>query len=377
MAKKLTVVLSQGQSRNPAKRNLEEEIVAQLLFEPNIDVTIIPHLYDLKADGSGMLCLQGISGDFVVLAWLFDRAARWTLDRNNVGGKVGTTLLTHEEDDDELEDELEDEPAADEKDRVQDFREIPNRLIYCIDLRVSNSPEPYVDEVKRIAKELSSEVVQLGNWLQGSPTPEQAERFANPTNDTAVGNVAPTNGTSQNGHTPEAPEAIDVIRLDQPNEPTRIEDEGTRRWYPVIDFSRCTNCMECIDFCLFGVYGVDGVETILVEQPDNCRKGCPACSRVCPENAIIFPQHKTPTIAGSPEVASGGLKIDLSQLFGKPQEEGDSVDTAVRERDEQLLLAGRESVGKEIGLSKRQTEKANEPKDDLDALIDAVDDLDL
>ena len=39
-------------------------------------------------------------------------------------------------------------------------------------------------------------------------------------------------------------------------------------------------------------------ETILVEQPDNCRKGCPACSRVCPENAIIFPQHKTPAIAG-------------------------------------------------------------------------------
>jgi MinD superfamily P-loop ATPase len=48
--------------------------------------------------------------------------------------------------------------------------------------------------------------------------------------------------------------------------------------------------MECIDFCLFGVYGVDRGETILVEQPDNCRKGCPACSRVCPENAIM----KTP-----------------------------------------------------------------------------------
>ena len=85
----------------------------------------------------------------------------------------------------------------------------------------------------------------------------------------------------------------------------RINEEPARRWYPVIDFSRCTNCMECIDFCLFGVYGVDSAETILVEQPDNCRKGCPACSRVCPENAIIFPQHKTPAIAGSPEVAGG------------------------------------------------------------------------
>ena len=89
----------------------------------------------------------------------------------------------------------------------------------------------------------------------------------------------------------------------------QIEEQTARRWYPVIDFSRCTNCMECIDFCLFGVYGVDRAETILVEQPDNCRKGCPACSRVCPENAIIFPQHKTPGIAGSPSAGGDRLQV--------------------------------------------------------------------
>ena len=72
-----------------------------------------------------------------------------------------------------------------------------------------------------------------------------------------------------------------------------------RRWYPVIDYSRCTNCMECIDFCLFGVYGVDKLDRILVESQDNCKKGCPACSRVCPEQAIIFPEYKTPAIAGA------------------------------------------------------------------------------
>ena len=47
-----------------------------------------------------------------------------------------------------------------------------------------------------------------------------------------------------------------------------------------------------------GVYGIDGVERILVENQDNCRKGCPACSRVCPEQAIMFPDYKTP--ASSP-----------------------------------------------------------------------------
>ncbi|MEX2186181.1 MAG: ferredoxin family protein, partial [Pirellulales bacterium] len=136
---------------------------------------------------------------------------------------------------------------------------------------------------------------------------------------------------------------------------------------------RCTNCMECIDFCLFGVYGVDKVETILVEQPDNCRKGCPACSRVCPENAIIFPQHKTPAIAGSAEMA-GGLKIDLSLLFGGGAGQ-DALTTAVSERDEQLLLVGRDAVGTGVGIPKRQQGKPQEPKDDLDSLIDALDDF--
>ncbi len=130
--------------------------------------------------------------------------------------------------------------------------------------------------------------------------------------------------------------------------------------------------MECIDFCLFGVYGVDKTETILVEQPDNCRKGCPACSRVCPENAIIFPQHKTPVIAGAPG-AAGGLKIDLSQLFGAPN----AVEEAARERDEQLMLAGRDAVGLSVGIPKRQQDKPAEAKDALDSLIDSLDDMDL
>ena len=54
MAKRLTVVVSQGQSHNPAKRNLEEDLVAALLFEPNIEVTIVPQLYDLTPDGPGI-----------------------------------------------------------------------------------------------------------------------------------------------------------------------------------------------------------------------------------------------------------------------------------------------------------------------------------
>ena len=40
---------------------------------------------------------------------------------------------------------------------------------------------------------------------------------------------------------------------------------------------------------------------------------------------------------------AASLKIDLSKLFGAPED--DAVDVAVRERDEQLLLVGRDVVG--------------------------------
>jgi NAD-dependent dihydropyrimidine dehydrogenase PreA subunit len=359
MAKRLTVVVSQAQSSNPAKRQLEEDIVSALLFEPGIDVVVVPHLYDLTADSTGMLALSGIGGNVVVLSWLFERAARWVLDRNNICGKEGATLLREESDDEEDEEELAVEQAKDDdKQRVIDGRDIPNRRIYCIDLRLHNAPQPYIDEIKRIARENAEQVVslELGNWIGGAPQPDQMARFNVPTNDTALGSVQP------------GPAPANVVRID---------GTGDRRWYPVIDYSCCTNCMECIDFCLFGVYGVDKVETILVEQPDNCRKGCPACSRVCPENAIIFPQHKTPAIAGAAMESAGALKIDLSKLFGAPESNESAEQAAVRERDEQLLAAGRAAVGASIGLPKRQEARASEPKDDLDKLLDQLDELDV
>lgn len=363
MATRLTVVLSQGQSQNPAKRALEESVVTALMLERGIDVVVIPHLYDLPPDGTGMLALQGVSGHLVVLSWLYERATRWTLDRNGIRGQEGLTLLKAAEDDEDDADESTDEAQADDKERVIQQRELPKRKIYCLDLRASNRPEAFVEEIKRIHTELNTQVVSLLDWVGGNPQPEQMERYLAPTNDTALG--LPQAAAA--GAAAEAATEVQVLR---------IQETPERRWYPVIDYSRCTNCMECIDFCLFGVYGVDRAETILVEQPDNCRKGCPACSRVCPENAIIFPQHKTPTIAGANEVA-GSLKIDLSALFGAPADKQSAIEIAAKERDEQLVLAGRDAVGLSVGIPKRQADKPAEPKDDLDKLIDQLDELDV
>lgn len=364
MPKRIAVVVSQGQSQNPAKRGLEEDIVAALIMEPGVDVTVIPNLYDLKPDGTGMLALQGIKGNMIVLSWLYERGARWILDRNEICGHEGQTLIKMDEEDEDDEEMVD---LADDKERVIDQREIPDRRIYCVDLRVHNAVQPYVDEIRRIAEENTQQLVSLGDWIQGDAKAEQLERFTNPTNTTALGG----NGNGK-GH----PATAAGESTQSPVDVVRIEETGGRRWYPVIDYSRCTNCMECIDFCLFGVYGVDKVETILVEQPDNCRKGCPACSRVCPENAIIFPQHKTPAIAGAP-VGVGSLKIDLSKLFGAPDEGKSAEEIAALERDEQLVMAGREAVGLTVGVRKRQEDKPDEPRDELDDLIDGLDKLDL
>ncbi len=56
--------------------------------------------------------------------------------------------------------------------------------------------------------------------------------------------------------------------------------------------------MQCLSFCLFGVYGVDGDKHIQVQNNDHCKTNCPACSRVCPEAAIMFPKYKAGPING-------------------------------------------------------------------------------
>jgi NAD-dependent dihydropyrimidine dehydrogenase PreA subunit len=91
-------------------------------------------------------------------------------------------------------------------------------------------------------------------------------------------------------------------------------------WFPVIDYSRCTNCMQCLSFCLFDVYGVSADQKIQVQNQSNCKTECPACSRVCPEVAIMFPKYRHGPINGedvkSDDVRREAMKVDISALLG-------------------------------------------------------------
>lgn len=91
-------------------------------------------------------------------------------------------------------------------------------------------------------------------------------------------------------------------------------------WFPVIDYSRCTNCMQCLSFCLFDVYGVSADGKIQVQNNDNCKTNCPACSRVCPEVAIMFPKYQAGPINGDEvnhaDLQREKMKVDISSLLG-------------------------------------------------------------
>jgi Pyruvate/2-oxoacid:ferredoxin oxidoreductase delta subunit len=343
---RLSVVLSQANSKHPAKRGLEESLAAALIMEPGLDVSILPHLYDLDPQHTGRLFLESVTGDMVVLSWLYPRAAFWLLDRDGVRGQFGETQIKPIGADDE-EDEGEPEPPK----GIGAAGAIPDRHIYCINLSDSQSHDTFVAEIRRIAAE-----------CRDRRDAKQAEKAKlNPT-------LVQLGIPSANGHAePAKPEPAFA--------PDLLLATPGRRWYPVIDYSRCTNCMECLDFCLFGVYGVDSLDRILVESQDNCKKGCPACSRVCPEHAIMFPDFKSPAIAGAAVGSAGSLKIDLTKLFGG--EVKDAVAQAVLERDRELVADGRDAVGAAVGLAKRQANKSAEPKDELDKLMDDLDALGL
>jgi NAD-dependent dihydropyrimidine dehydrogenase PreA subunit len=88
-------------------------------------------------------------------------------------------------------------------------------------------------------------------------------------------------------------------------------------WFPVIDYDRCKSCKQCLQFCLFGVYELSAEDNVEVRRPANCKTNCPACARICPNAAIVFPKYKDGPIAGGAgkgPKAGEPLKVDLSAV---------------------------------------------------------------
>lgn len=125
--------------------------------------------------------------------------------------------------------------------------------------------------------------------------------------------------------TPE--EILDALAPDrppaggQPERPASPANGEWMPWFPVIDYDRCAGCGQCMNFCLFGVYEAAPDGRVEVRNPTHCKTGCPACARMCPEAAIIFPKYSGAPINGDePDQAhpdGQSARVDVPALLGE------------------------------------------------------------
>ena len=101
-------------------------------------------------------------------------------------------------------------------------------------------------------------------------------------------------------------------------------------WFPVLDYDRCTSCKQCVSFCPFGVYDVSAEDQVRVAHPEKCKNNCPACSRMCPGTAIIFPKYTEEQYSGG-EIGHGT----------DGQESPASVEASLEGKDLHEILARR------------------------------------
>jgi len=161
----------------------------------------------------------------------------------------------------------------------------------------------------------------------------------------------------------DAPAVIQLVEqlVEHAGESAASASPQWKPWFPVIDYSRCTNCMQCLSFCLFEVYGVSKKGQIQVQNQTNCKTECPACSRVCPEVAILFPKYRHSPINGdevnTDDMRREAMKVDISALLG-----GD-IYAMLRDRSAKSKSRFSKERDEERALKERQTCLARFQKD--------------
>jgi hypothetical protein len=69
MMRDMKLVLSQSHQNDPTRRDTEQELVASLLMQDRTEVILVQDVAQLENESTDALCLQGIRGDMLVVAW--------------------------------------------------------------------------------------------------------------------------------------------------------------------------------------------------------------------------------------------------------------------------------------------------------------------
>lgn len=170
----------------------------------------------------------------------------------------------------------------------------------------------------------------------------------------------------------EAFEALDLPGVGTAGAVRELRAPLAERWYPVIDRERCAGCRACLQFCLFGVYELNADGQVLVARPDNCKPGCPACARICPEGAIIFPLCDEPAIAGAPGTLMQPDPAARRMFYVRTGRRCPACGEVATAGD---APAGGAPACPECGRALPAADEPSPVHDEIDALIDMLDDL--
>jgi NAD-dependent dihydropyrimidine dehydrogenase PreA subunit len=106
----------------------------------------------------------------------------------------------------------------------------------------------------------------------------------------------------------------------------------------VLDYDRCVNCKQCMSFCPFGVYALSEERKVEVRTPRSCKDGCPACARMCPELAIVFPKVKETPIDGA-EVSGEHVAARRAAKIDEQLKKGGSLHELLAKRRKAAAMA--------------------------------------
>ncbi len=95
---------------------------------------------------------------------------------------------------------------------------------------------------------------------------------------------------------------------------------------------------------------------MVVAHPESCKNNCPACARICPETAIIFPKVGESPINGAAisdeDDRQANIRVNLAEILGD-----DVYATLHARKQKRRSLLNQKKIEKALAERKKCSEK--------------------